>query len=87
MHVYSVHYAVLDFRCPVYITDIMLPPCKALSSITLTSWSTDQGQSDGVFIASSEEINKSALVISNLVQPLKLRFLKVYFSFFCCISI
>ena len=79
MHVYSVHYAVLDFRTPVYITDIILPPCKALSSITLVGWLKGKGhlQAGKTLIASSEEINKSALVISNLVQPIKLQFLEV----------
>uniref|UniRef100_A0A7M5TZX2 UBC core domain-containing protein n=2 Tax=Clytia hemisphaerica TaxID=252671 RepID=A0A7M5TZX2_9CNID len=77
MHVYSVHYAIIDFKVPIYLTDLVIPPCKALSSITLTSWENDQDPEDGQVVASSEVINKHALVISNLVQPVKLRFLKI----------
>ena len=84
MHIYSVHYAILDFKREVYLTDLIFPPCGSLSGITITAWCISEKSEDAFLLVSSEDINKKALVMSNLVAPMKLRYMKVrihHFSF------
>ena len=77
MHVYSVHHAILDFHGDVFLTDVIFPPCKSLASVTLIGWGSNGTPEDGGVLAFTDEINKNALVISNLVTPIKLRYIKV----------
>ncbi|XP_065681736.1 uncharacterized protein LOC100214758 isoform X1 [Hydra vulgaris] len=75
MHLSSWHYVVLDFQSPVLLTDFLIPPCKALSSITLSILGTNQEVNR--VIAYSDEISSKALIMSNLVEPITLQYLKI----------
>ena len=84
MHLSSWHYVILDFQAPVLLTDFIIPPCKALGSIMISIWGTAPELEH--VIAYSDEISSKALIMSNLVEPISLQYLKVcfynYFSIF-----
>ena len=77
MHVASIHYAVLEFEETVLLTDIIFPPCKPLASVSISTWEIGESPEDGKIIAYSDEISKKALVMSSIVKPLTVKYLKV----------
>lgn len=78
MHVYSMHYAVLDFKSTVLLSDLTFPPCKALASITIYAWDAGQTSDSAKVVAYSDEISRKALVLSNVVPPVSLQYIKVF---------
>ena len=73
----SMHYVILDFQTEVYLSDLIFPPCKALASVTVCIWENGQTQDDARVIAFNDQINRKALILSNMVKPVSLRYMKV----------
>ena len=77
MHLYSWHYAVIDFKSPVLLTDIIIPPCKALASLTISYWQAGEDQMQAEVLAHSEEIGMKAVVMSNIIPSISCQYIKV----------
>jgi hypothetical protein len=79
MHVYSVHYVILDFKTPVFLSDLIFPPLKALASITISVWGPGQNPEEAQVITHSDRISKKALIFSNMVTPVHFQYMKIVF--------
>lgn len=78
MHSGARRQVTLDFGYPVLITDIIIPACNDLASLTIDTWCFDE-ESDCVRLAVSQDIGAKALILSDLQPPPVCRFLRMTF--------
>lgn len=86
MHSGARRFVVLDFGSPILLTDLMIPACSDLVSLSIDIWS--QGEEiDGQRLVVASDIGTKSLVMSDLQPPPVCRFLKVRYPFFLFIYI
>ena len=64
----SRHFVVLDFGFPVALTDVMIPSCSELSSISIDLW-TQKEQKDSKRLCVSTDISQKAVFLNDLQPP------------------
>ena len=72
-------YAVLDFGRPIVLTDVYIPACSDLTSLSVDIW-TQGEEVDGQRLAVAMDIESRDLVLNDLLPPPVCRYLKVSFS-------
>jgi baculoviral IAP repeat-containing protein 6 len=80
MHSGARRFVVLDFGNPVLLTDLMIPACSDLVSLSIDIWCQGE-ETDGQRLIVASDIGTKSLVISDLQPPPVCRYLKVYCSF------
>lgn len=78
MHSGARRQVTLDFGYPVLLTDIIIPSCNDLASLTIDTWCFDE-DSDCVRLAMSQDIGAKALILSDLQPSPVCRFLRMTF--------
>lgn len=68
---------ILDFGSPVLLTDLMIPSCSDLVSLSVDIWTKNE-ESDGTRLVVAGDIGYKPLVVSDLQPPPVCRFLKVF---------
>ena len=69
-------FAVLDFGRPILLTDIYIPSCSDLASLSVDVWNQGEEQ-DGRRLAVALDIGTKDLVMNDLLPPAVCRYLKV----------
>lgn len=72
---------MLDFGQPVMLTDIIMPSCQDLASLSIDVWLHNE-ETDGQRLVITSDISHKALVLNDLMPPPVCRFLKVRIVFF-----
>ena len=80
MHAAAQHFAIIDFLRPVSLTDILIPPCSSLASLSVYSWQDDQTEKEARHIVTSSDVNLKALILTDVIPSIKCRYLKVIFT-------
>jgi hypothetical protein len=80
MHSGARRFVVLDFGNPVLLTDLMIPACSDLVSLSIDIWCHGE-ETDGQRLVVASDIGTKSLVMSDLQPPPVCRYLKVYCSF------
>ena len=75
---------MLDFGHPVLLTDIFIPACGDLASLSVDVW-TKSEEVDGRRLAVALDIGSRDLVMNDLLPPATCRFLKVSLASVCLI--
>ncbi|XP_046485616.1 baculoviral IAP repeat-containing protein 6 isoform X2 [Neodiprion pinetum] len=76
MHSGARRFVVLDFGSPVLLTDLMIPSCSDLVSLSIDIW-TKSEESDGTRLFVAGDIGTKPLVVSDLQPPPVCRYLKI----------
>ncbi|XP_066597963.1 baculoviral IAP repeat-containing protein 6 isoform X2 [Prorops nasuta] len=76
MHSGARRFVILDFGSPILLTDLMIPSCSALVSLSIDIW-TKSEESDGTRLIVSGDIGSKPLVICDLQPPPICRYLKI----------
>ena len=77
MHAAAQHFAVLDFRRPINLTDIIIPPCSSLASVSIFVWQGGQTENEALHVATSDEISYRALLLTDMMPSIRCRYVKV----------
>ena len=77
MHAAAQHFAVIDFQRPVNLTDVFIPPCESLSSISLYAWKEQQTEKEAVHVITFNKISEKVLILTDIIPSIKCRYLKV----------
>ena len=78
MHSGARRQVTLDFGQPIVLTDVVIPACSDLASLTIDVWCFEE-DGDCVRLAVSQDIGIKALILSDLQPPPVCRFLKITF--------
>jgi baculoviral IAP repeat-containing protein 6 len=78
MHSGARRQVTLDFGYPILLTDLIIPACNDLASLTIDVWCFDE-DGDSVRLAVSQDIALKALILSDLQPPPVCRFLRLNF--------
>ena len=70
---------MLDFGRPVLLTDVIVPMCGDLASLSIDVW-IDSEETDGHRLVVSSDIGVCSLVMNDIMPPPVCRFLKVNYS-------
>ena len=74
----SRHFVVIDFGFPVALSDVMIPACSELSSLSIDVW-LHKEQKDSKRLCVSTDISQNAILLNDL-QPTPLcRYVKLIF--------
>lgn len=76
LHAGARHHVVLDFGCIVQLTDVLIPQCADIMSLSIDVW-TVQDDPDAQRIAFLSDISLCACVLKDLLPPPVCRFVKV----------
>ena len=79
MHAAAQHFAVIDFQRPVVLTDVLIPPCESLSSLSVYAWKEHQTENEAVHVVTYNEISEKILILTDIIPSIKCRYLKVFF--------
>lgn len=75
---------ILDFGKPVLLTDVIIPLCGDLASLSIDVWV--QGEEvDGQRLVVASDIGVRSLVMNNIMPPAVCRYLKVISCLECCL--
>jgi baculoviral IAP repeat-containing protein 6 len=74
----SRHFVIIDFGFPVSLTDIMIPSCNELASISIDLW-THKEQKDSRRLCVSTDISQRAILLNDMQPPAVCRYLKLIF--------
>ena len=74
----SRHFVVIDFGFPVALTDIMIPACTELSSLSFDHWMFKE-QKDSKRLTVSTTIGNNPLLLNDLQPPIVCRYIKLIF--------
>ncbi|CAF0910527.1 unnamed protein product [Brachionus calyciflorus] len=74
----SKHFVILDFGYPICLSDIKIPACSELSSISVDIW-LNKEQKDSKRLCLSTDINTQSIVLSDLQPPPVCRYIKLIF--------
>jgi len=80
MHSGARRFIVLDFGNPILLTDLMIPACSDLVSLSIDIWCHGE-ETDGQRLVVASDIGTKSLVMSDLQPPPVCRYLKVYCNF------
>ncbi len=69
-------FVVLDFGKPVLLTDVIIPACGDLASLSIDVWIQGE-ETDGHRLVVSTDIGIRSLLMNNLMPPPLCRYLKV----------
>ena len=69
-------FVVLDFGKPILLTDIIVPMCGDLASLSIDVW-VDSEETDGHRLVVSSDIGLCSLIMNDIMPPPVCRFLKV----------
>lgn len=78
MHSGARRQVTLDFGYPILLTDLVIPACSDLASLTIDVWCFEE-DGDSFRLAVSQDIGIKALILSDLQPPPVCRFLKITF--------
>lgn len=78
MHSGARRQVTLDFGYPILLTDLVIPACSDLASLTIDVWCFEE-DGDSVRLAVSQDIGIKALILSDLQPPPVCRYLKITF--------
>lgn len=78
MHSGARRFVTIDFGYPILLTDLVIPSCNDLTSMTIDAWCFDE-DSDMVRLAVSQDISIKSLILSDLQPPPVCRYLKITF--------
>jgi baculoviral IAP repeat-containing protein 6 len=76
MHSGARRFVILDFSAPVLLTDLMIPVCSDLVSLSIDIW-TKSEEADGIRLVVAGDIGNKPLVVSDLQPPPVCRYVKV----------
>ncbi|CAH1791767.1 unnamed protein product [Owenia fusiformis] len=76
MHSGARRFVVLDFGKPILLTDIIIPACADLASLSIDVW-THSEESDGQRLVVSTDIGLRSLIMNDLISPPICRYLKI----------
>ncbi|XP_057338600.1 baculoviral IAP repeat-containing protein 6 isoform X3 [Microplitis mediator] len=76
MHSGARRFIVLDFGSPVLLTDLMIPSCSDLVSLSIDIW-TKSEEKDGIRLVVAGDIGSKPLVVNDLQPPPVCRYLKI----------
>lgn len=76
MHAGAKRFVVLDFGQPVMLTDMVIPACPDLASISVDIWVAGE-EIDGQRLALSSDIGLHSLILSDILPPTVCQYLKV----------
>lgn len=76
LHAGARHHVVLDFGCVVQLTDVLIPQCSDIMSLSIDLWS-QWDDPDVQRIAVVSDINLCAFVLKDLLPPPVCRYVKV----------
>lgn len=76
MHSGARRYVTLDFGQPVQLTDVVIPACEDLVSLTLDMWCVDE-EADTTRLLCATDIATKAVVLSDLQPPPVCRYVKL----------
>nr|CAD7460369.1 unnamed protein product [Timema tahoe] len=76
MHSGARRFVVLDFGRPVLLTDLMIPACGDLVSLSIDMWCHGE-ETDGQRLVVASDIGTKSLVMSDLQPPPICRYLKI----------
>lgn len=76
MHSGARRFVVLDFGLPVLLTDLLIPACSELVSISVDIWTKNE-ETDGIRLIVAGDIGTKPLVVADLQPPPVCRYLKV----------
>ncbi|ELT93547.1 hypothetical protein CAPTEDRAFT_223860 [Capitella teleta] len=75
MHAGARRFVVLDFEHPVLLTDVVIPACADLASISVDIWVAGE-EVDGQRLVLSSDIGLRSLILSDIMPPPICQFLK-----------
>lgn len=78
MHSGARRQVTIDFGYPILLTDLIIPACNDLASLTIDVWCFEE-ESDCVRLAVSQDIAVKALILSDLQPPPVCRYLRMTF--------
>ena len=67
---------MLDFGQPILLTDVVIPACGDLASISVDIWVTGE-EVDGQRLVVSSDIGLRSLIMNDIMPPPICRYLKV----------
>ncbi|XP_063984704.1 baculoviral IAP repeat-containing protein 6 isoform X2 [Diachasmimorpha longicaudata] len=76
MHSGARRFVTLDFGAPVLLTDLMIPSCSDLVSLSIDIWSKSE-EGDGTRLVVAGDIGTKPLVVNDLQPPPVCRYLKI----------
>ncbi|KDR13250.1 hypothetical protein L798_12638, partial [Zootermopsis nevadensis] len=76
MHSGARRFVVLDFGSPILLTDLMIPSCSDLVSLSIDIWCQGE-ETDGQRLVVASDIGTKSLVMSDLQPPPICRYLKI----------
>lgn len=76
MHSGARRFVVLDFGAPILLTDLLIPACNDLVSLSIDVWYQSE-DIDCVRLATAGDIGNKCLVLSDLQPPPLCRYLKI----------
>ena len=68
---------MLDFGKPILLTDVSIPQCGDLASLSIDVW-VEGEEVDGQRLIVSNDIGSSSLVMNDIIPPPVCRYFKVY---------
>jgi len=74
----SRHFVVIDFTFPVAITDIIIPTCSELSSLSIDYWLFKE-QKDSKRLCVSTTISQNPILLNDLQPPIICRYIKLIY--------
>ncbi len=69
-------FVVLDFGKPILLTDVVIPACGDLASLSIDVWIRGE-ETDGHRLIVSTDIGMRSLIMNDLMPPPLCRYLKV----------
>ncbi|XP_015440195.1 PREDICTED: baculoviral IAP repeat-containing protein 6 [Dufourea novaeangliae] len=76
MHSGARRFVILDFGSPILLTDLIIPSCSDLASLSIDIW-TKSEEVDGTRLIVATDIGNEPLVVCDLQPPPVCRFLKI----------
>lgn len=76
MHSGARRFVILDFGSPILLTDLMIPSCNDLVSLSIDIWIKNE-ETDGTRLIVAGDIGSKPLIVCDLQPPPVCRYLKV----------
>ncbi|XP_078504877.1 dual E2 ubiquitin-conjugating enzyme/E3 ubiquitin-protein ligase BIRC6 isoform X4 [Lissotriton helveticus] len=76
MHSGARRFVTLDFGRPVLLTDVLIPTCGDLASLSIDIWSLGE-EVDGRRLVVATDISTHSLILHDLIPPPVCRFMKI----------
>ena len=77
-------FVVLDFLKPILLSDVVVPACVDLASLSIDVWLQSE-EADGQRLALTLDIGSKSLVLNDLNPPVCCRYLKASNSCLSCL--